>query len=552
MRHTLPFQFTLAFALFSTPIAVGQAAQTDDGKPQISGELFIADEVVPVDPEFDTDPFEMLDLDATPAVETADENDWVLPTSPVIADPIPVPEAPSVESAAPAPVETPTLPESPESQRTLVEPVRDDASAFEAPNSPVGSFPSTDATPLRQQFGSGLATPAPSGPASILSDSMGPIGSVTTETLNGWENQSLAGNQAEPFLMEEFAPCESPVCGSGACNDGLVMGRSQKPHHDVISVSGLNMSIDGGNDRAFVVAPGVLNLSDTEHDGAGGIDAVFSRRKANGRGWQFRYFGLFPSTTLATSTPFPITQLTGLNDIGTPAGPTAADVFNVGDVHSITRDTDISDFEFNLLRRGRQYQTRRAGRCGRKEFVMGFRYFKFDESLNYASQANNPTAIPGFATPSRAEYINSVENSLAGFQLGGRNDLQLNQRWSLSMGLIGGIFNNSVDTRQRVDYTSRADGSISKPQILAGANAGNTFDVSNSDDDIAFLGEVDFGVVYQVSPRFRTRLGYRAVGATEIARASDQITDDFSEIRNVNTDGDLVLQGAYFGIELAR
>ena len=579
MRHTLIFKSTLAIALLSTTITASHAAQTDDNKPQISGELFIADEVVPVDPEFETDPIDMLDLDAAPSVEASDENDWVLPTSPVVAEPMPVPDVQQTETAPPVPVETPVAPEMPESQQTLVEPVRDEASAFEAPTSSVGGFPSTDATPLRQQFGSGLAPSSMSTPASILSDSMGPVGSVTTENLNGWDNQSLAdvqaepfadqaepfadqaepfanqaepfADQAEPFVMEDFGACQSPACGNG-CDDGLVIGRSQKNHHDVFSVSGLTMSIDGGNDRALVAAPGVLNLSDTEHDGAGGIDAGFSRRKSNGRGWQLRYFGLFPSISTATSTPFPITQLAGLNDIGTPGGPTTADVFNVGDVHSVTRDTEIQNFEFNLLRRGRQYKTRRAGRCGRKEFVMGFRYFKFDESLNYASQSNNDSAIPGVTTPSRAAYINSVENSLAGFQLGGRNDLFLNQRWSLTMGLVGGIFNNSVDTRQRAEYTSRADGSISNPQILAGPNAGSAFDVSGSDDDVAFLGEVDFGVVYQLSPRCRTRLGYRAVGATEIARASDQINDDFSQIGDPDTDGDLILQGAYFGIELAR
>ena len=552
MRHSLTLLFALTIPLAGATATVCHAAQTDEANPQISGELFIPDEVLPASPDSSSDAFELLDLDSTPSVDASDSDNWVLPTSPVVAEPAPVPEIQQTDNAQPAPVETSAPPEIPETQKTLVEPVQENLGGFEAPTSSGGTFPSTDATPLRQKYNSGGESSAFSSPASIMADNMGPVGSVTTENVDSWGDQPFADDPVEPFVMEEFGGCQSPDCGTGACAGGPAMQQPTKQHHDVYSVSGLTMSIDGGDARSLVAAPGRLRLSDAEHDGAGGVDTSFTRRKSNGRGWQLRYFGLFPSTATATSTPFPITQLAGLSDIGAPGGLTTANIFNAGDVHTVSRETEISNYEFNLLRRGQQYQTRRAGRYGRKEFVMGFRYFKFDESLNYASQSSNANAIPGSTTPSRAAYISSVENSLAGFQLGGRNDLFLNQRWSLTMGVVGGIFNNSIDTRQSAEYTSRADGSISTPQILSGPNAGNRFDVRGSDDDVAFLGEVDFGVVYQLSSRFRTRLGYRAIGATEIARASEQITDDFSRVGNLNNDGDLILQGAYFGIEFAR
>jgi hypothetical protein len=50
------------------------------------------------------------------------------------------------------------------------------------------------------------------------------------------------------------------------------------------------------------------------------------------------------------------------------------------------------------------------------------------------------------------------------------------------------------------------------------------------------------------------RVGYRALGITDIAFASNQIGDDFTDATALNspvTDGDLVLQGAYFGLEFA-
>ena len=70
----------------------------------------------------------------------------------------------------------------------------------------------------------------------------------------------------------------------------------------------------------------------------------------------------------------------------------------------------------------------------------------------------------------------------------------------------------------------------------------------------SILAEVDISFSYQLSESSRFRAGYRALGVTDIAFASDQVQDDFSDalgLRSPNSDETLVAQGAYFGLEFA-
>ena len=68
------------------------------------------------------------------------------------------------------------------------------------------------------------------------------------------------------------------------------------------------------------------------------------------------------------------------------------------------------------------------------------------------------------------------------------------------------------------------------------------------------LGEVDASISYQLSESSRIRVGYRAVAITDIAFASDQIRDDFTDataLQSPVADDDLTLQGIHIGLELA-
>ena len=76
------------------------------------------------------------------------------------------------------------------------------------------------------------------------------------------------------------------------------------------------------------------------------------------------------------------------------------------------------------------------------------------------------------------------------------------------------------------------------------------------EDDIAYLGELRAGVGYKLSCRFRVVGGYRVVAASGVALPLDQIAygRQFASptvFDNINNNGQLVLHGAYAGLEFA-
>ncbi len=325
------------------------------------------------------------------------------------------------------------------------------------------------------------------------------------------------------------------------------------------SVSGLLFERNHGTNRDFSTNAGgeLLSSDNAVSDVLGGIDATFARRNASGRGFEFRYFGLFPSDESIQIGNNATSLLPGLNQLGTSVsgtgptafltGPSANSFYNSADTHVLTRQTELNNIEFNILKNS----------CPRfcaasTELLFGFRYFQFGETLLYEA-VNIPQGDPLFASPSSIGYFSSVENQLLGLQIGGRSDYQLRSRLAMHVGVKAGAFNNNVQTRQRIDYRLR-DGSVVNPAIAGGALGGQRFDIGAEDNVKSLMGEVDIAVSYQLSNRSRVRIGYRALGVTDVAFSSNQIQDDFTDataLQTPNTDGDLVLQGTYVGFELA-
>jgi len=88
--------------------------------------------------------------------------------------------------------------------------------------------------------------------------------------------------------------------------------------------------------------------------------------------------------------------------------------------------------------------------------------------------------------------------------------------------------------------------------INNGDAQGQQFDIRDEKNDIAFLGELDFGLLYHISCRTRFRIGYRAIGVSGVALAADQFQDQFADQRSLfdaNSNGSLLLGGGYFGTE---
>ena len=305
-----------------------------------------------------------------------------------------------------------------------------------------------------------------------------------------------------------------------------------------------------------------LFSNDADHDDFGGVDANLIRRQANGKGIEFRYFGFTPGDETATLGGNPFTTIAasdfgpdfGLNGVGIPGELTAADAFNLAEVHQVTRETTIHNAEFNLLRMGRTPDRRRGGDGSRVnfEYLAGFRYLKFDESLNYSAQAIRPVTGTG-SNLLRADYNNEVSNDLYGAQIGGRSEICLGRKFSLIIGTKAGIFNNRFSNQQNVSFRQR-NGSRVNARVLGGPFDGAGFNTDGEDDDITMLGELDLGLTYRMFANSRIRGGYKAIFVSDVAFAADQTEFFFQNLGAVQqpeANDDLVLHGGYLGMEFA-
>ena len=321
--------------------------------------------------------------------------------------------------------------------------------------------------------------------------------------------------------------------------------------------SGLLMSRTYGDNRNISTnGSQTLSTRDTTFDGLGGFDGFIGRRRVSGLGWEARYFGLFPEDTSTQIGGSPTHLLPGLDQLtvqpqsGIPTisqfNTTAGDIFNQGDPHVLTRQTEIHNFEFNLLKSGRSRL-----RASQTEYLIGFRYFNFGETLlaeSIGTNRNDP-----FGSPESVGYFSTTENEMYGIQIGTRSDYQIGSRLTLHVGVKAGAFNNTVRTRQRVDFRM-PDGSTSNPFINGGSLDGQRFDIGTENDVRSVMAELDVATSFQVSSAARVRIGYRAFAVSDVAFASEQIGDNFndaSDLLNPTTDGSLVLQGGYVGMEFA-
>ena len=216
----------------------------------------------------------------------------------------------------------------------------------------------------------------------------------------------------------------------------------------------------------------------------------------------------------------------------------------MGDTHVLTRQTELNNFEFNILKCSQPRL-----KAVSTEFLLGFRYFQFGETLLYEG-VDLQGGDPMFVRPESIGYFSSVENDLLGLQFGSRSDYRVGNRMMLHLGVKLGAFNNSVQTRQRVDY--RLDnGSVINPFVQG---SGERFDFAASESVKSLLGEVDLSLSIQLSSAARLRGGYRGLGITDIAVSSNQIQDDFTDtpgLLSPNTGEDFVLHGVYVGMEFA-
>ncbi|MCA9120870.1 MAG: BBP7 family outer membrane beta-barrel protein [Planctomycetaceae bacterium] len=230
-------------------------------------------------------------------------------------------------------------------------------------------------------------------------------------------------------------------------------------------------------------------------------------------------------------------------------GGNTADIYvNVapGDdgIHHLTRAYSFQNLELNLWQFCGSCS---ADKCGcsrlRHNWFMGVRYFRFDEGLLFASDAND-TQI----THENDEifYNIDIENHLFGFQVGNEAQYCVSNRLSADFGIKLGIFSNQIN------HISEIGGNLGIATINNGPFLGEEYYVSSSKNDVAFLGEMNLGVRYCFNCNWTGTVGYRALAITGVALASDQIYPDLrgiNDVANIDSSRGLILHGGYAGLE---
>lgn len=219
--------------------------------------------------------------------------------------------------------------------------------------------------------------------------------------------------------------------------------------------------------------------------------------------FDIRYFGI--NNSVATQGPIDeppgvALALPGLGGGGSP------DPLRV----TSTYKTSLNSVEFNVRKRV----------WPNVSLLAGFRYLSFDERMSAEG-----TIIP--AGPSSGVSIGS-SNDLFGLQIGADTILWSNgRRFRIESAIKAGVYGNSAGSSL----------------LLGDPSGGGGFAATNSRGHAAFVGDLNFTGVYQLSDRWAVRGGYQLLWLSGVAVASEQLKDVNVLAGDLNTN---VTHGAFF------
>ena len=353
------------------------------------------------------------------------------------------------------------------------------------------------------------ALPAPADPVSP-SPSAGPY--------NLWDNN--------PWENIAAGPCQSCVSGCDLCGGGCWYG----------SIAGMIMTRDRP-DPVWLTYPGaapttnLMGTTDTSIGWTGGWQFVLGRRMSDSHRLEFVYWGLDPVVYNDSARDAATNNLSTPLDFGTlmAGGSLFGNLFDVAREHRFRRENEIHNIELNVV-----HESLMAC-CGFElEWIFGTRYFRFDENWDFSSvDAGNDF---GDDPTQEGHYNIDMENSMIGLQIGTMARWQLGSRWGLRAGQKVGIYANNVSHRSQ-GY--RGDGA-------------SAFNIASTKNEVSFLAELDLGLDYEISCRWRAFATYRAVAVSNVALADDQVPQFISDaagIADIDTNGHLILHGLLVGAE---
>ncbi|HBE68498.1 MAG TPA: hypothetical protein DDW52_10160 [Planctomycetaceae bacterium] len=179
-------------------------------------------------------------------------------------------------------------------------------------------------------------------------------------------------------------------------------------------------------------------------------------------------------------------------------------------------------------------------------WLMGFRYFRFEDNLTYAASLQDSMI-------SRAAddlyYDVNTTNDLFGFQLGSRLNYCLGKRANLWASCKGGVYGNHSTLYTRL-ATEFQNAYLNDTRTPTNPNNGQAYIFNESKDTVAFLGEIGAGVGLRLTCRWTANFGYRAIFANGVATSVDNYRETFANyaaVRNYDPYGTLVIHGVDIG-----
>ncbi|WP_460184885.1 BBP7 family outer membrane beta-barrel protein [Thermopirellula anaerolimosa] len=382
-----------------------------------------------------------------------------------------------------------------------------------------------------------LALPVPQGEAASSSQADLPA-----------ENSSLMG-----MMLSEQAACGANAAESAGCQwlcdpacnrlwyaraAGLIMGRNQ-PNRVWFSYQSNNNANE------------LMNGQDAQADWQGGWQVTIGRRDPcgtwalEGTYWGFTDMRGDDSVTHPdfVSTTLDFTDVVYAN----PAVPgLPADLFFGVYEQRLDRRNEVHNVEVNLF----HYRPTLEDDPLRLDWLVGVRYFRFDESLRFSSRAH---AGAWGDNPVEEGFLSDrAENNLIGAQLGFDMSWRVCPTVTLSCVPKFGIYNNHIHNRFDA---YRGDGELfgPNPNPPVGDPVPGSFPAVSSKNTVAFLTEADIRLDWQFAPRWTAFVGYRVVAATGIALADHQfpfyVVDIQDAILAIDDNAGLILHGAFAGGE---
>ncbi len=173
--------------------------------------------------------------------------------------------------------------------------------------------------------------------------------------------------------------------------------------------------------------------------------------------------------------------------------------------------------------------------------LAGIRYFRFTEGLEWDQFAGS---VPAGSTTDEAILNTGVKNNLVGFQIGAYLNYQVCDRFGIFAIPKVGVFGNHIEGSNLMELS---DGTVARFT----AN-GDALNFNNTKNVCSLMASIDVGFNVALTCHWSWIGGYRVVLATDMALGDNQIPQFFADEagwKNINSNGDLVLHGAFTGLQ---